>query len=52
MLPEAGANRVYVAINGLRRYGLRPHLLTQDDGYLLAPTVALEISDDGVTALD
>ncbi len=44
--PEAGANRVYVALATLRRMGLRQVLLSRDDGYLLDPTVSLELYPD------
>lgn len=42
--PESGTNRVYVALNTLRKMGLRQLLLHRDDGYLLDPEVALEVS--------
>jgi hypothetical protein len=45
MLARAGATRVYTAIASLRRLGLRDVLLSTDDGYLLAPAVALELVD-------
>jgi predicted ATPase/tetratricopeptide (TPR) repeat protein len=34
---EAAAQRVYTSIRTLRTLGLREHLVTRDDGYLLAP---------------
>lgn len=37
----AGSNRVYVAINTLRSYGLKKVLITHDDGYLLDPSVTV-----------
>lgn len=46
VLHEAGANRVYVALATLRRMGLRRHLLSRDDGYLLDPALAVIRSDD------
>ncbi|MEZ4240343.1 MAG: hypothetical protein R3F59_30160 [Myxococcota bacterium] len=41
ILPEAGANRVYVAMATLRKLGLAAALLTRDDGYLLDPALAV-----------
>jgi predicted ATPase len=41
--PEAGAARVYTAIRTLRRMGLEAALITRDDGYLIDPSVALEL---------
>ncbi|MFT3775997.1 MAG: hypothetical protein QM820_62430 [Minicystis sp.] len=41
-LPHAAANRVYAAIATLRRLGLEPVLVRQDDGYLLDPSVAVD----------
>ena len=45
VLPEAGANRVYVAVATLRKLGLRDVLLNRDDGYLLDPDVELQYGD-------
>ena len=45
VLPEAGANRVYVAVATLRKLGLRDLLLSRDDGYLLDPAVDLRYSE-------
>ncbi len=45
VVPSAGANRVYVALTTLRKLGLRGHLLSQDDGYLLDPALPVERSD-------
>jgi hypothetical protein len=39
ILPDAAKNRVYVAINRLRRAGLADLLQTRDGGYLLDPSV-------------
>ncbi|NUO53365.1 MAG: tetratricopeptide repeat protein, partial [Polyangiaceae bacterium] len=39
---EAARGRVYTAVRTLRRLGLEPILLRQDDGYLLDPGVRLE----------
>lgn len=39
--PDAGAARVYSAIRTLRANGLEDVLLTQDDGYLFDPDVAI-----------
>lgn len=38
---DAAVNRVRVAVATLRKLGLRPHLLTRTDGYLLDPDVAI-----------
>jgi predicted ATPase/predicted negative regulator of RcsB-dependent stress response len=46
MLPEAAANRVYVALASLRKMGLRQVLISRDDGYLFDPTVELTLVDD------
>lgn len=40
-LPEAGANRVYVALTRLRAMGLRDVVERFDDGYRLAPRAVL-----------
>jgi predicted ATPase/Tfp pilus assembly protein PilF len=40
--PEAGADRVYMALSTLRKLGLREVLLSRDDGYLLDPKVSIE----------
>lgn len=45
VVPTAGANRVYVALTTLRKLGLRGHLLSQDDGYLLDPALPVERSN-------
>lgn len=42
VLPSAGANRVYVALTTLRNMGLRGHLISQGDGYLLDPALPVE----------
>ncbi|MCB9714897.1 MAG: tetratricopeptide repeat protein [Myxococcales bacterium] len=42
VMPSAGANRVYVALTGLRKLGLRKLLLSRDDGYLLDPAVPVQ----------
>ncbi len=46
VLPAAGAHRVRVAIATLRRLGLREHLVSRDDGYLLDPGAAVELARD------
>lgn len=43
--PDAGAARVYSAIRTLRTHGLEDVLLTQDDGYLIDPDVAIHWLD-------
>lgn len=40
--PEAGANRVYVAVSTLRRMGLRSVIERFDQGYRLVPSVRVE----------
>jgi hypothetical protein len=42
-LPEAGANRVYVELNRLRKLGLRAILQRFDAGYRLAPEVQVRV---------
>lgn len=42
--PEAGANRVYVAIATLRRLGLRELLVRTDEGYALDPRREVRIA--------
>jgi hypothetical protein len=44
-LPEAGANRVYVAISTLRKLGLGELLERWDGGYRLDPTVVVSFKD-------
>lgn len=39
ILPEAASTRLRVAISTLRKLGLRPLLLTRDDGYLFDPSL-------------
>jgi hypothetical protein len=43
--PQSGAQRAYVAIAALRKMGLRDLLLTEGDGYLLAPSMRLSLAD-------
>jgi predicted ATPase len=38
---DAGARRVYTAISTLRRLGLRAWIVKRDDGYHLAPSIAI-----------
>jgi predicted ATPase len=45
VLPRAAANRVYVALSQLRDLGLRDVLHTHAEGYLLDPTLAIEIRE-------
>ena len=42
MTPDAGANRVYVTLNKLRKLGLDGVLVRNESGYLLDPAVHLE----------
>ena len=39
VLPSAAQNRLHVAVNALRKLGLRQLIVTRDDGYLLPPSV-------------
>ncbi|MEL6179654.1 MAG: tetratricopeptide repeat protein, partial [Myxococcota bacterium] len=41
--PEAGTNRVYVAVTTLRNLGLRDLLVYRDEGYLLDPSVPVVV---------
>ena len=41
---EAGANRVRVALATLRKLGLKDHIQSRADGYLLLPE--LDVRDD------
>lgn len=45
VLPSAAANRVYVAVNGLRRVGLGAHLERTLDGYRIDPSVACSFTE-------
>ncbi len=44
-LPEAGQNRVYVAISTLRKLGLGEHLQRWDGGYRFDPAVACQFAE-------
>jgi predicted ATPase len=46
VVPEAGQARVYTAVATLRRMGLRELLLRRDDGYLLDPSIAIDLRPD------
>jgi len=39
VLPTAAQNRLHVAVNALRKLGLRRLIVTRDDGYLLTPSI-------------
>ena len=43
ILPQAASTRLRVAISTLRTLGLRPVLLTRDEGYLFDPEVDIEL---------
>ena len=45
VMASAGANRVYVALTSLRKFGLRKILLSRDDGYLLDPATPVQRVD-------
>ncbi len=46
-LPEAGSNRVYVAVSSLRQLGLNDLLQRWDGGYRLDPAMRLQIEESG-----
>ncbi|MGM0555928.1 MAG: ATP-binding protein [Myxococcota bacterium] len=46
LMPEAGANRAYVTISTLRGIGLRDHIVTTDDGYMIDPSLPVEWAQD------
>ncbi len=45
MSPDAGANRVYVVLNKLRKLGLDGSLVRADDGYRIDPSVVVTKTD-------
>jgi hypothetical protein len=45
ILPRAARNRIHVALSRLRRLGLGPWLVHVPDGWMLSPTLDLELSD-------
>lgn len=45
MVPEAGANRVYVALTQLRRMGMRDFIERCDGGYRFAPDLVIDSVD-------
>ncbi len=45
VLPDAGANRVYVAVATLRKLGLRDALAGRDGGYLIDEDVEVDFGD-------
>jgi hypothetical protein len=45
MIPEAASNRLYVALSGLRKRGLREVIVRVGDGYSLEPGVKLQQED-------
>jgi predicted ATPase len=51
VLPEAGANRVYVALATLRKMGLKDVLRSNDSGYFLDPAVPVHLTTHGVKNL-
>lgn len=51
VLPEAGANRVYVALATLRKMGLKDVLRSTDSGYFLDPAVPMQLATQGVKNL-
>jgi len=46
MTHASGRNRLYVAINSIRRQGLSDILVSVDGGYRLEPSVRVELADD------
>ena len=44
VLAHAAKRRVHVAVSTLRAMGMRDVLLSEGDGYLLDPRVAVEVS--------
>ena len=44
-MPTAGANRVYVELNRLRKYGLREWIERFDAGYRLSPRLVVRVVD-------
>lgn len=49
---SAAGNRVRVAISTLRKMGLRDHLISRDDGWLLSPELEIEIVANAVRKED
>jgi predicted ATPase/Tfp pilus assembly protein PilF len=47
ILPRAASNRIYVAMNQLRKLGLRDFLAKDADGYFLAPALMVRRASDG-----
>lgn len=50
VMPEAAANRVYVALSALRKLGLKELILGRDGGYLLDPEVPLVLAPEPAPA--
>jgi predicted ATPase len=50
MSVRAGKNRLHVALSRLRARGLHDVVASRDDGYLLAPSVRVVMSDDALPA--
>jgi hypothetical protein len=46
VLPSAAQNRLHVAVNALRKLGLRQLIFTRDEGYLLTPSVAVRWAEN------
>lgn len=46
MAPVSAKNRLHVALSQLRKLGMRDHILTEEHGYLLDPSIDLSIVDD------
>lgn len=45
ILPRAARNRIHVALSRLRRLGLGPWLVHVPDGWMLSPTLDIELSE-------
>ena len=44
MLAQSAKNRLHVALSQLRKLGMREHILTKEDGYLLDPRIDLSLA--------
>ena len=44
MAAQSASNRVHVALSALRKLGLKPFIVREDEGWPLAPTVPLRLA--------